>query len=224
MNKFLTLMIALTCMIIANSTHAQSFEGKITMKMEALNLAPEMEAMKSMFESNITTYTKGDFSRTEMHNPMTGNMFIITDMKKKEVVTCMDMMGHKTAIVASMDEYKEQQNGNGMEKPEFINTNETKLVAGHKCYKSIMKMKHENENFEMEFWCAKDMVNTNAQFAEMPGMPLDYSINAKEFTMHFYATEISKEKVDDSMFQVPADYTRTTNAEVQKKMTGGKGK
>ncbi len=224
MKKLFISMITLTCLILTNASFAQTFEGKINMKMEATNLSPEMEAMKSMFESDITTYTKGDKSRTEMKNPMTGNMFVITDMTKKEVVTCMDMMGHKTAIVTSMDEYIEQQQGKDMEKPEFTHTNETKMVAGHKCYKSIMKLKHEKETIEMEIWCAKDIVNTNAQFNEMPGMPLEYSVDAKEFTMHFFATAISKEKVDDKMFEIPADFTRTTTEEFQKKMTGGMGK
>src|SRR6185436_12336515 len=102
-----------TCLLIATflcvvQAQAQVFEGKIIMKLEAINLPPEMEAMKSMFESEMTIYTKGSKSRIDTSNPMTGSMFILMDTTSKEVLMCMDLMGEKTAIVVNNDDYAKQ--------------------------------------------------------------------------------------------------------------------
>lgn len=219
-NSFLTL-ITMTCIMSSVQLNAQTFEGKITMKMEALNLTPEMESMRSMLESNVTTYTRRKKSRTETSNPMTGKMFVITDMDKNEVVMCMDMMGQKTAIMSTVDEYSQSQSTAELDKMEFIPTKETKMILGHLCTKTIARVKEGEDEIDMEYWCANDIQNANAQLSELPGMPLEYSINAMQLTMHFIATEITKENVPKSMFEIPADYTRKSAEEFKQQYQGG---
>jgi GLPGLI family protein len=221
MKNYLLLLVAFLSLNLASV--AQNFEGKITMKMEALDLSPEMESMKSMFDNTITTYSKGNKSRTESTSPMTGSMIIITDMEKKEVVMCMDMMGQKTAVVSPMEDYKEMQKQNPAAKMKFEPTSETKTVAGHVCKKSISSIEQDGKKITLEFWCATDIQNTNADYMELPGLPLEYSMKSPMFTMHFIATEIIKQSVDNSMFEIPAGYTKKTAEEFKKQMSGAGG-
>ncbi len=212
-------------MLFSQKIEAQNFEGKIKMKMEVVDVPKEMEQMKSMMESNITTYTKGKKSRVEMSNPMSGNTVVISDLTKNEVVMCMDMMGKKTAVVSKADEYKTKNGKDVATKMEFSATNETKTIAGHLCKKTIAKIDHDGEKMEMEIWYSPDIQNTNLEMSEVPGMPLEYSMKMDQFTMHFLASEVVVESVPDSKFEIPADYERKTSEEFQKQMSGGyKGK
>ncbi len=224
--KNLILISSLICvMLFSSSIHAQNFEGKIKMKMEVVDVPKEMEQMKAMMESTITTYTKGKKSRLEMSNSMTGNTVVISDLTKNEVVMCMDMMGKKTAVVSNTEEYKTKNGNESNPKMEYTSTNETKIVAGHVCKKTIAKIAHEGEKMEMEIWYAPDIQNTNLEMSDVPGMPLEYSMKMDQFTMHFIASEVAVESVPDSKFEIPADYERMTSEEFQKQMSGGyKGK
>ena len=204
---------------------AQSFEGKIVMKMEAKDLPPDMESMKSMFESTITVYSKGNRSRSETNQPMVGNVIAIYDMDKKESVTCMTMGDKKIAMKSSMDDAENDNAQNDFDKGTFNYTSESKMIVGHNCKKVIWTSAADaQEKMSMEFWCAEDIPATTDQFGKLKGTPLDYAMAVQGFNLHFYATDISQEKVADSMFEIPAGYEVKTQEEVQQMIPGGMGK
>jgi hypothetical protein len=221
MKKLIHILTFLSFLIPSITIQSQNFEGKITMKMEILDVPKEMEQMKAMLESTITTYTKGKKSRVEMSNPMSGNSIIITDLTKNEVVMCMDMMGQKTAIVSTTDQYEEQNGQKEDVKVEYVSSNETKTIAGHSCKKTIAKIEHEGEKMDMEIWYAPDIANTNLQMSEVSGMPLEYTMKVEQFKMHFIATDVTEQSVSNDKFDIPAGYTLKTSEEFQKEMGGG---
>ena len=214
--RIFTIVILSICQLALN---AQSFEGHLTMKMEVIDVPAEMESMKAMFESTIQIYIKNEQSRSEMTNALTGNMVVISDGKKNEVTMLMDMMGEKTAVVYGMEEYKAQKE-QGTNDIQTKKTGITKVIAGHTCEKVLATIKTADGSAEMEVWCAKDIQNVNAEMADYPGMPLEYTIIAEGIKMHFITTEITEKKVDENLFTIPAGYTKKTSKEFEQGFGG----
>jgi hypothetical protein len=220
MKNILHFTIILFLVVLYSNTQAQNFEGQIKMKMELQDAPPELDAMKSMFESTITVDVKNEKSRTTMSNAVTGNMVIISDPKKNEVTLLMDMMGEKTAVVYGMNEYKSEKNGEVETNLKTKKTGETKSIAGHKCEKVIATITTTDGSAEMEVWCALDIQNVNTEMSDYPGMPLEYTILTEGLKMHFITTEIANKKIEDSIFSIPSDYKIKTDEEFEKSFGG----
>lgn len=220
MKNILHFTLILFLVVLYSNTQAQNFEGQIKMKMELQDAPPELDAMKSMFESTITVDVKNDKSRTTMSNAVTGNMVIISDPKKNEVTLLMDMMGEKTAVVYGMNEYKSEKNGELETNLKTKKTGETKSIAGHKCEKVIATITTTDGSAEMEVWCALDIQNVNTEMSDYPGMPLEYTILTEGLKMHFITTEIANKKIEDSIFSIPSDYKIKTDEEFEKSFGG----
>ena len=75
------------CLVLVDfAGTAQSFEGKTVMKTEVLDAPAEMQKMKSMMETTMTTWVKGNKSRMEANTPFIGQIVTITDYDKNEYV------------------------------------------------------------------------------------------------------------------------------------------
>ncbi|MBX7050834.1 MAG: DUF4412 domain-containing protein [Flavobacteriales bacterium] len=220
MKKVIAFLFAAIITISQTVIHAQNFEGHLTMKMEVLEVPAELESMKSMFESNISIDVKGERSRTEMTNPVTGNMIMMSDPSKNEFIMLLDMMGEKSAVTYKLDEYKAQKKSQDNVETQIKKTGQTKTIAGHKCEKVIATMKTSDGTLEMEVWCAQDIQNVNTEMDEYPGMPLEYNITTEGINMHFIVTEIQEKKVDESLFTIPTGYKKMTSQEFEKNFGG----
>jgi GLPGLI family protein len=215
--KILTQILSLALFLIAFASSGQSFEGKMTMKVEALELPEEMQSMAEMFKSTMTVHAKGLKSRSESKTPM-GSVIVITDNAKKESVMCMDMMGKKIAIVNKYNEEdKKDADANiNFEGGTFELTSETKTIAGYKCTKAIWHMDHENKDMTTEIWFTKDIQNTSKDYSKLPGMPMEFSVKMEGMVMHYIVTEVNKQPVADSNFVIPAGYEIKTEEEMKK--------
>ncbi len=215
--KSFTKILSLAFLLLSITVSAQTFEGKITMKVEALELPEDMQSMAEMFKSTVTVYSKGLKSRTESKTPM-GSAIIITDATKKEAIMCMDMMGKKIAMVNKYDEddKKDADAKVSFEGGNFELTSETKTIAGYKCTKAIWHMDPEDKETVTEIWFAKDIPNTSSEYGDLPGMPMEYSIKMQGMTMHYVVTEVTKQSVADSNFLIPEGYELKTEEEMKK--------
>lgn len=216
MKKIIAFVFTMVLAVGQLTLNAQNFEGHLTMKMEVLEVPAELESMKSMFESNISIDVKGEKSRTEMTNAVTGNMIMMSDPAKNEFVMLIDMMGDRKAVVYDLDQYKNEKNAQDKVDVLTKKTGITKTIAGYKCEKVIGTMKTKDGTLEMEVWCAQDIQNVNTEMSEYPGMPLEYSIVTEGIKMHFIVTEINEKKIDESIFTIPAGYTKMSSAEFEK--------
>jgi GLPGLI family protein len=214
--------IACICLLTAQfQLSAQSFEGKTVMKTEVVDAPAEMQSMKAMMETTMTTWTKGNKSRMETTTPFTGQMITITDYDKNESVTCMDMMGQKKAIVSSID-----QATGAPAMPanlEYKETGNTKQILGRTCHEGVGTVKtNDSKKITMSVWYCKDIPYKNTQYPSFSGMPMEYTILAQGITMKVSTIEIEEMKVSDDKFVVPAGYVRTTQEEMKKAMGGSK--
>jgi GLPGLI family protein len=222
--KKIQITLSLVFILFASLLNAQKFEGKITFKTEFPELPAEMESMKAMMEMNMTTYVKGNLSRTETKGMMTPNVVNIMDLDKKVMTTLMDLEGNKTAIVTNIEDQEKAMNANGMSKPTFRETGETRKISGFTCNQVIATMSTpETGEMNIEIWYTKEIANNSPEYMELQGMPLETIIPIQPgMVMKMTATEVKAEKVDASLFEIPSDYKVTTQEEMRSGKTPGK--
>lgn len=221
MKTFIQFKLILMLVIFSSNISAQYLEGKISMTVTASNLPPEMEAMKSMFETSITIYSKGNKSRLETTQPMVGEMIVLSDFDKKQSIVCMNLLGDKVAVVSEL-EVQEDDKDNETDNGTFVLGDKTKMICGYKCKNAIWKKTENDATTEMEVWYNTEIANTSAEFSTLPGMPMEYTMSMGEIKLNYLVTSIEKTKVDDSKFIVPEGYRMTTEAELEKLFPSGK--
>lgn len=221
MNRPLLLSVLIALVSITSSI-AQSFEGRIVTTTEVVDAPAEMQSMKAMMETKMTTWMKGAKSRLETNSPFLGLSITLTDYDKKEVVTCMNMMGQKKAIVSSMDEAASSQ-PTMPTNLEYKETGKTKTICGYTCHETIgTYTTQEGEKLTMSVWYCKTIPNRNIQYGSLSGLPMEYTMSMQGMTMKITTIEVHKESVSDDMFVIPEGYTRTTQEEMRKSMGGKK--
>lgn len=211
--------MSLLAVVLTITTWAQSFEGKVAASMKAIALPEEMAGMEAMFTQTMTSYYKGAKSSLELKNTM-GTTTIITDTLKKEVIMLMNMMGQKTAIKEPLTD---ENNDNPMFQFEMEGgklelKNDTKTIAGYKCKKAVYTVPSEEEGTDtmvIEFWYTEELGVYTGE-SPIPGMPMEYTMTVEGITFQYTVTEITKEKVDDTKFTIPAGYTVKTREEFEK--------
>ncbi len=212
--KLLTTTIAAVCIV---SFASAQFEGKITMKMEAVELPAEYQAMKSMFESTIITYAKGKKSRTEATTSVAGTTITLNDGEKGESITCIDAMGQKMATKITYDDSKKSQEELNTK---FEKQEGSKTIAGYACKKGIYSGEANGMKQEMEVWYSEEIANTKADMREIPGMIMEMTMSMQGIKIKTYVTEVTKEKVANSKFDMPSGYRMVTQEEMAKKLMG----
>ena len=214
MKNFILSIAATLCFAVVS--FGQSFEGKITQKIEFDNLPAEMEAYRSMLPSKTITYFKGDLTKVEVPTMM-GSQIIISSKKNNTTTLYMDMMGKKikkeTALV---------DNGSDQNKPEVKKTKETKMIAGYKCYKVILSV----EGTEMEMYITDEI--PNAMKDKVPGIdgfPMEFSMSAQGMDMLYSVSKVEKRTVTAKEIAAPEGYKELTPEEQEQfsKQMGGLG-
>jgi GLPGLI family protein len=204
--------------------NAQDFEGRIDFEIK--NEGTSDPRMSMMLPKKSAMYVKNGNIRMEMDMAMGMKSASITDGKSGSSVTLMDMMGQKYAIESgSNDELiKKQQE---KMKVAVNQTGEQKTIAGYPCQKAVVTFTDTTTAKEtaLNVWYTNDIKigNKHVQgpFASIEGSMLEYSISQQGFSMQFTATKVVKQPVDDTKFEIPTDYKRTTQEELMR-MFGGR--
>lgn len=198
------------------------FEGVITFNIaiSGPNLSAEQTAM---FPKTMTLTVKGSDSRNEAVSAM-GTMGEITNYSKKFTVTLIGMMGKKFAIKKTLEEITKDQ-GNDP-KAVVQMTGETKDVAGYKCKKAVITIDNNGKKTTIDAWFTdelggKELNWGNATYRDIEGMLMEYTLTEQGMTMKYSAASVEKKAVNDSEFEIPADYKLTTEAELRSMFGGG---
>jgi hypothetical protein len=219
--KTLRTLILLTSMLaLTAGLSAQTFEGKIRLKMTG----QEMPSRRAGSDSPMlmTYFLKGGLMRVDMEmsegKVMGGS---IIDPVKHEVIILMPEQ--KMYIIRKMPE---QQQSAGAAAPgsdvDFVRTGQTEMILGYKCEKIIVKSK----NGETEIWGAEGLgtfksmgsggpmgrsaqksawETSLAQHGFFPLRMVNRDKSGKELT-RMEAVSVDKQSLPDSIFAPPADY------------------
>jgi hypothetical protein len=198
------------------------FEGIINYKISYPD-SKFTEAQLAMFPKIMTISVKGSKSRTEM-NVGGGTTVEITDYVAKTKIALINMMGQKYAIKQTAEEI-EKENAD-LAKGEVNVTDETKNIAGYTCKKAIVTSNEDGVKSTLEVWFTeelggKDQNFDNPLYKDINGVMLEFTLKTPQATMKFSATSIEKKSVSSKDFEIPADFTLTTQDELRSKFGGG---
>jgi hypothetical protein len=220
MKKILVFSLAV---LLGMVTYAQEklTEGKITMTQTMSTDNAQMQAMldQTMGGKPMETvaYVKGNKSRSEVSNPMSGNIVTIFDMDKKEMLLLMDnaMLGKKyaTTIITKEEEEKMKENTT------IVKGTETKTILGYECTKQTVTVDQDGANMVMEMYITDKIapvVSQQTSFLgnKLEGLPMYMVIKMNQqgmnMTITTEVTNIEKETVSDDKFSLtpPEGYTK----------------
>ncbi len=170
------------------------------------------EQYKAMMPTESKVYFKGDKSRSEIEMSVM-SMVSITDSKAKTLVMLMDFMGKKTAVKTDLSKSDEEDNDYKIKV-----TDETKTIAGFKCYKAIVT---DEDDSKFDVWFTKEVQGStsgNMQYKGIEGFLMSYEtpVPNMEGKMKMECKSVKAEKISDDKFTIPADYDLKTQEELMK--------
>jgi GLPGLI family protein len=134
------------------------------------------------------------------------------------------MMGQKFAIKQTTAELAKE---NASQPKGTVNiTNETKNIAGYNCKKAIVTTDEDGVKTSFDVWFTDEIGGKDANFddpvyQDVPGVMMEFIIKTPQMSMKLSATSVEKKAVAAKDFEIPADYTLTTQEELKSKFGGG---
>lgn len=215
---FLVIAIVALTVTASQKVEAQEFEGKMTLTIEYEEVPEEYEPYISMFPKESILYVKGKKTRIEQ-NTMGGSNITIMDSETNKGFMIMNAMGQKAAYELDGTQDKKED----AKKPTVTLIDEKKVISGYNCKKASVKFDEEEDPIIV--WYTDEITGVyNPQYSnlEIKGSIMEYSVKAQGMEMKMTITHISKEKVADDKFTVPAGYEVKPYSEMLK-MAGGQG-
>ena len=220
MKKSLLLCFALMFMLFATAQEKFN-EGKITMTQTLSTDNEEMQAMLDQMMGGKTmetvSYVKGQKSRTEINNPMSGDIITISNMDEKQMLLLMDnpMLGKKYTLT-SLGKAEEEKFKDNIT---IVEGTETKTVLGYKCKQQMVTIDQDGVKMEMEMYITDKIAPVMSQQTSMLGdklkgfpmyMVLKMNQQGMAMTITTEVTQLDKESVSDGIFSLtpPEGYTK----------------
>lgn len=217
-----SLTFILLFLVSATLVAGKPFDGVITYKISYPD-SKFSEAQLNMFPKVMTVSVKGSKARTEM-NVGGGTTVEILDYVAKTKVALINMMGQKFAIKQTKQEIEKE---NAEQPKGTINvTNDTKNIAGYNCKKAIVTSDEDGVKTTFEVWFTEEIGGKDANFdnplyKDINGVMMEFIIKTPQITMKLSAISVEKKAVPAKDFEIPADYTLTTQEELKSKFGGG---
>jgi hypothetical protein len=214
MKKILSLLLALA--LFAGSTMAQSkkyFEGTIQFSFDFSGGGPEMEMAKAFMPTGYTFQVKGDNVRMRMNGGMGAMMGdMVVNGNKNKSFFLND--ANKTAM--TLPESKEEETPDAASFEVKKGTDE-RVIAGYKTQHYLITTR-EGEFSEMEFWVTDEIYMKPPQGKQgspigqasmygIKGFPLRLVMASAGATVTMEVQSVKKEKLADSLFDIPKSYT-----------------
>jgi hypothetical protein len=211
--------------LLLNSNPVMSgkpFEGVITFKVTYPD-SKMSESQLAMFPKLFTISIKGTKARTDMQASGMNQVQII-DYTDKTIVTLINMMGQKYAIKQTSAEIEKDLEKEA--KPVVELSTETKVIAGYTCKKAVVTVNDDGVKNTYEAWYTNELGSKTANFdnplyRDIDGVLLEFLFKTHDTSMKFTATSVEKKSLVAKDFEIPSDYTLTTQDELRSKFGGG---
>lgn len=187
----------------------------------AASVVDQSNPMASMAPSKMTVRFKNNMSNAEMSAGM--GLFttsFISNPETKSLIQLVKLLNKKFSLVLNEEDLKKE---NELFNLEIIPSKETKIIAGYKCQKATVHYK-AGDFPDFDIYYTKDLNIKNSNFANpfymIDGVLMEYQMKKFELEMKFTATCVKKEDIDDSIFELPADYKQITKEEMNTMLLG----
>ena len=216
LNRYLLTITAITAFV--SFARAQKKVSELTLVYETtITTGNTQPKLADAFDGATTTvYIKGNMSRSEMSSAL-ASFTSIHDSRTGTAVVLQEISGQKLLIRMTADNWKEKNRR--YENISFVNTTETKTIAGYKCTKATATMQ-DGSSFTVYY--TKEIIpeNTayNAQFSNLDGLPLEYELKQPNLTIKYTVSKINMNPVPASKFDIPKSGYRELTYEESRKL------
>lgn len=214
--KGIFFMIALV--LVNSQAVAQKTVSELTLVYDAsISTGNAQPRMADAFDgAKMTVYLKGHLSRSQMSSALFSST-TIHDARTGAAVVLREVSGQKLLIrmtAANMEENNSRYQGIS-----FVNTGETRDIAGYRCLKAEAKLK-DGSTFTVFY--TPDLLPENRdydyQFRDLNGLPLEYELTQGRLKIKYTVSRISMNPVPASRFDIPKTGYRELSYEESKKL------
>jgi len=147
-------------------------------------------------------FIKGNQSRTELKSAI-GNSVTIYDSKAGTGVVMREFGAQKLLIRMNAKNWTDKNKK--YEGMTFTKTGETKKIAGYNCEQATAKLA-DGHTFTVYYTTELVLENRNydAQFKNLPGVPLEYESIMGNLRVKYTASKISFDPVPVQRFEIPS--------------------
>lgn len=193
-------------------------EGVVLSKQTMSTDNAELQSQLAMVGDIVTTtYFKGNKSRSETNNFMTGTSVTIMDNDNNQMLmTLNNQMVGKKYVLKSMEPSEED-----LENITVTKGDETKNILGYECQEYNVEVNKDGVVVKMDIYTTDKLSALSQQStmmgADIKGFPMYLTMNMNQMGMNLTitqeATEIKKEAVSDDKFDMtpPEGYEKTDN-------------
>jgi hypothetical protein len=173
--------------------------------------------MATLAPNKMNIKFKDDKSCAEMSAAM--GLFstsFISDPESKSMIQLVKFLNKKFSLVQQEVDIRKE---NSAYELQITPTKETKMIAGCKCLKSHVKVKGgDSSDYEFDIFYTTELGIKNPNFAnpyyKIDGVLMEYQMKKFGLEMKFTAKSVKKEDIDDSNFEIPADYKAVSQQEM----------
>ena len=208
------LIISFTCIFTTVNAQKVMKEGLMVYNMSVESGSSEPKMADMLDGATTTIYLKGNLSRVELVSGL-GREATIYNATTGKGVILKDYSGQKLMITLSPEDW--QANNKKYEGITFENKGETSVINGYSCTKATAKLSN-GTMFTVYYTNDVTLPNKSydAQFRSLPGLPVQYEMQAGKMKLKFILAKLSVETVPDSKFEIPTSGYRVLTYEETK--------
>lgn len=215
MNRYIFFLII--CFTgLFNTVDAQKImkEGVMVYNMSVESGSNEPKMADMLDGATTTIYLKGNLSRVELVSGL-GREATIYNASTGKGVILKDYSGQKLMITLSPEDW--QANNKKYEGITFENKGETSVINGYSCTKATAKL-NNGTTFTVYYTSEVSLPNKSydAQFKSLPGLAVQYEMQAGKLKLKFVLAKLSLENVPESKFETPTSGYRVLTYEETK--------
>lgn len=173
------------------------------------------DLMAGLMPSEMKLHFKQDRTYGELSAGM--GMFttaLLSHPDKKLLTQTVKIMNKKFMHTSDVNQVEKLIGKQPKMKIDFVN--ETKVIAGYTCRKAIITIPETKEKSEVFYTRDIRVKNPNwfMPFREIDGVLMEYSVTQYNVEMKFTAKSVTSDAVDDKIFEVPNDYKKISQKEM----------
>ncbi len=207
------LVLALNLSVFAQE---EITEGTVSSKQTMSSDNDQLNAQLAMIgDINTTTYFKGNKTRSETSNPMSGDSYSVMDGESNQMMTAMNnQMVGKKYMIKSMDLTEEE-----IKEITVTKGDETKTVLGYVCQEYNVSVTKDGVVVNMDVYTTDKLSAMSQQTkmigAQLEGFPMFMTLTMSQMGMNMSiiheVTSVKQGIIEDDKFDMtpPEGYEKT---------------
>jgi hypothetical protein len=179
------------------------------------SVVDQANPMANLAPSKMTMKFKDNRACAEMSAGM--GLFsttFISDPEARTLTQLVKLLNKKFSLIQNEKDIKKENDSYPVE---IIPGKETKMIAGFMCKKAHVKVKDEYGT-EFDIFYTNDLgikdPNFSNPFYMIDGVLMEYQMKKFDLEMRFTAKSVKAEDIDDACFDLPADYKKISQKEM----------